>query len=221
LGRNANLEGSVKTYASLYRVLRVGNKSVNLTNYNKLEFTALGSGSFDVIISKAGISAWNDQYKTTVNLDYNIANNFKIPISQFANAQGQHNLDLNDAVSVVFVKKGNNSTYQNFAINVSDMRFINNFSGIDPKAATLNQIDVYPNPFSSNSTITFSLNKTENVKVGLYDLQGKLIRLIADKQFGMGINNININADNLASGIYMIKVETNSFNSYEKIIISK
>ena len=221
LGRNANLEGTVKTYASLYRVLRVGNKAINLTNYDKLEFTALGSGSFDVVISKAGIAAWNDQYKTTVNLDYNTANNFKIPISQFANAQGQHNLDLNDAVSVVFVKKGNNSTYQNFAINVSDMRFINNFSGIDPKATASNQIDVYPNPFSSNSTITFSLKKTENVKVGLYDLQGKLIRLIANKQFGMGINNININADNLASGIYMIKVETNSFNSYEKIIISK
>lgn len=221
LGRNANLEGTVKTYASLYRVLRVGNKTVNLTNYDKLEFTALGSGNFDVIISKAGITSWADQYKTTINLDYNIPTTFKIPVSQFVNAQGQHNLSLEDAVSVVFVKKGNNSTYQNFTIDVSDMRFINDFSGIDPKAVINNKIDIYPNPFSYKSTVSFNLKKNENVKIGLYSLEGKLIKIVADKEFGTGINNVNINADELSSGIYMIKVETNSFNSYEKIIISK
>jgi hypothetical protein len=218
LGRNANLEGSVKTYASLFRVLRVGNKPVNLSNYNKLEFTAFGSGTYEVVISKSSISAWNEQYRTTVNLDNNTPLSFQIPFSQFANAQGQHNFTANDAVSVVFVKTGNNTTYQNFSINVKDMRFTNSTSSISENGKALS-FTVYPNPFNTSTNITFTLAREEKVKIGLYSLEGKLIKDIENKYYSKGINMVTVNADELKAGIYFIKLDSGNNSLFEKVVV--
>ena len=219
LGRNANLEGSVKTYASLFRVLRVGNKPINLTNYNKLEFTAFGSGSYEVVISKSSISAWNEQYRTTVNLDNNTPITYQIPFSQFVNAQGQHNFVANDAVSVVFVKTGNNSTYQNFSINVKDMRFTNGTSSINTNGNKSLSFMVYPNPFTTSTNITFNLSKDEKVRIGLYSLEGKLIKDIEHKLYLKGLNTAAVESDELKAGIYFIKLETENSSLFEKVVI--
>jgi hypothetical protein len=185
-----------------------------------LEFTAFGSGTYEVVISKSSISAWNEQYRTTVNLDNNTPLTFQIPFSQFANAQGQHNFTANDAVSVVFVKTGNNTTYQNFSINVKDMRFTNSTSSISENGKALS-FTVYPNPFNTSTNITFTLAREEKVKIGLYSLEGKLIKDIENKYYSKGINMVTVNADELKAGIYFIKLDSGNNSLFEKVVVIK
>ena len=172
-----------------------------------------------MVISKSSISAWNEQYRTTVNLDNNTPITYQIPFSQFVNAQGQHNFVANDAVSVVFVKTGNNSTYQNFSINVKDMRFTNGTSSINTNGNKSLSFMVYPNPFTTSTNITFNLSKDEKVRIGLYSLEGKLIKDIEHKLYLKGLNTAAVESDELKAGIYFIKLETENSSLFEKVVI--
>ena len=219
MARNANIEGSVKTYASLFRVLRVGNKPVDLTAYNNLEFTAFGSGSFEVVISKAGITAWNEQYRTTINLNNSNPVTYQLPFSQFANESGQHNLNPKDVVSIVFIKKGNNSTYQNFVLNVKDMRFINSTPVIENSVSTLDEFSVSPNPCSNSTNIAFEIDRDQNVNIQLYSINGDFVKNIENKKFSKGYNNQIVNVEGLKSGIYLIKIESLNKTAIQKVVV--
>ncbi len=220
LPRSSYLEGTVKTYASLYRILRVGNKPVNVTNYNAIEFTASGIGTFELVVSKNSITSWNNQYKTNITLSNN-PTTFTIPFSQLKNSMGQNNFTANDVVAVVLVKKGNGSTYQNFSINIANLRFVNNVGINESENNKISNIEVYPNPFNTYTTVTFNIPKSGKVKISLLDINGKLIREIKENYYQSGINQENINADGLKQGVYIIKLEADNNTYYNKVILMK
>jgi len=220
LPRTSYLEGTVKTYASLYRILRVGNKPVNLSNYNAIEFTAKGLGNCELVVSKNSITSWNNQYKTNITLS-NIPTTFTIPLSQLKNSMGQFNFNPNDLVSVVFVRKGNGVSYQNFSISVSNLKFVNNVGLNEPDNNKILNIEVYPNPFNTYTTITFNLNKNEKVKISLLYLSGKFIKELKNNYYQIGINSETINSEGLKQGVYLIKLETDNFTQYNKVTLIK
>lgn len=220
LGRIAYLEGSVKEYCSLFRVLKVGNKAVDLSAYNTLKFNAFGSGSFEVVVSKKGISQWSNQYKTTINLDYN-STEIQIPFSQLVNNLGQHNFTANDVVAVSFVKKGNNTSFQNFTLSVGKMRFTKNATAVIDveKENSKSKLNVYPNPFSKQTNINFTINEASNLKLSLYNADGKETEVLVDDYFQTGNHAVVLNAGNLKEGVYIIKLQTEKETTYSKVIL--
>lgn len=221
LPRTSYLEGTVKTYASLYRILRVGNKPVNLTNYNAIEFTASGVGTFELVVSKNSITSWNNQYRTNITLS-NTPTTFTIPLSQLKNSMGQYNFNANDVVAVVFVRKGNGTSYQNFSINVGNLKFINTVGIKEPDNNNkISNIEVYPNPFNSYTTVTFNLPKSEKVKISILDVTGKLINELKENYYQSGINRETISAEGLKQGVYFIKLETTNYTYYNKVVLIK
>lgn len=219
LQRDIYIEGSVKNYISAFKILKVGNKAVNVSNYSGLSFSAYGNGTFEVIISKKSINQWNEQYKTTVNLSYNLSE-YHIPFGQLTNLAGQHNFNANDVVSVTFVKKGNGQNFQNFTLLVSNLRFDNFSVGIDKieQSDDKNTLNVYPNPFHIVTNLKFSLSESSNIKIKIYTADGKEIEELANKFYIAGDYNITINAENLIEGIYFVRLETDKESKYCKII---
>lgn len=73
----------------------------------------------------------------------------------------------------------------------------------------VSEISVYPNPFSENSTITFSLSENSRVKISLYDIFGREI-LISDENRLRGKQSFSIHANQLqlANGNYCCRIET-------------
>lgn len=222
LDRDIYLEGSVKGYISAFRVLKVGNKAVNLSGYSGLSFSAFGNGTYEIIVSKKSITQWNQQYKTSVNLNYTHTE-YHIPFSELVNQYGQHNFNANDVVTVSFIKKGNGQNFQNFTLSVNNLRFDNFSVGIEDKnnPALNNELSIYPNPFNKNANLNFKIKKAYHVKIKIYSADGSLTKVLINKYYNVGEYDFNINSEGLEEGVYFVRLETDTEINNCKIIIMK
>lgn len=70
----------------------------------------------------------------------------------------------------------------------------------------------HPNPFNPSTTISFSLPVEADVTVRLFNMLGQEITKISEGSFAAGIHNINFDAQNLSSGVYVYTLETAGVN---------
>ncbi|HVX25077.1 MAG TPA: T9SS type A sorting domain-containing protein [Parafilimonas sp.] len=80
---------------------------------------------------------------------------------------------------------------------------------------------VYPNPVSNSATVSFNLQQTQKVAVTIYDMNGKLIRTLADAQMLPGTHQLTWNArsENVIAGTYLIKLQAGAFIETKKISV--
>ncbi len=72
----------------------------------------------------------------------------------------------------------------------------------------------YPNPFSTRTTVLFTLNQASYVTINVFDLHGnKVLSLLNNTFYNAGNNSIDIDAHTLKSGIYYYQIETNNWIS--------
>jgi endoglucanase len=67
---------------------------------------------------------------------------------------------------------------------------------------------IYPNPFNAQSTISFTLSDASNVKIDIFNIQGKKIDSFTETFYQEGIHQLNWNATTLPSGIYLIRMQS-------------
>ena len=84
---------------------------------------------------------------------------------------------------------------------------------------------ISPNPFSSTTRISFSLNEALHASIIVYNLQGQIIREIADQVFSAGCHELiwdgrDGSGNRVSSGIYLLKLETDRGVDFKKLIIS-
>lgn len=66
---------------------------------------------------------------------------------------------------------------------------------------------VYPNPVNGEAKVTFYLQNPENVVLNLYNSTGQLVRSMNKGSFQAGDQECTLDAANLATGIYMLKMQ--------------
>ncbi len=80
----------------------------------------------------------------------------------------------------------------------------------------------YPNPFNPTTNIEFSIPENSgHVKLTVYDILGRIVTTLVDKEMVSGNYSIKFDASNLPSGIYMYKLSTNSNTKTMKMILQK
>jgi len=79
----------------------------------------------------------------------------------------------------------------------------------------------YPNPFNSSTTIVFKLPKALNVKLLVYDINGKLIEELINEYRSSGIHKIIWKPANISSGIYFYRIKAGDFSAVKKCIFMK
>ncbi|WP_456424642.1 DUF1501 domain-containing protein [Rhodocaloribacter sp.] len=75
-----------------------------------------------------------------------------------------------------------------------------------PQTITLDQN--YPNPFNPRTTISFTLARTAPVRLQVFDVQGRLVRTLADGLRPAGTYTLSFDAEGLPSGTYFYRLET-------------
>jgi len=88
-----------------------------------------------------------------------------------------------------------------------------------PKSFNLAQN--YPNPFNPTTVIQFTLAKSENVRIAVFNSIGQLVAILVNGEVGAGTHSITFDASNLASGIYFYKLISNSVNITKKMVLMK
>ncbi|MCU0372950.1 MAG: T9SS type A sorting domain-containing protein [Ignavibacteria bacterium] len=80
----------------------------------------------------------------------------------------------------------------------------------------------YPNPFNSSTIISYHLSKSGSVNIKVYDISGKEVATIVNKNQIAGKYEITFNAGELPSGIYFYALSINKEKiQVKKMIISK
>ncbi len=65
----------------------------------------------------------------------------------------------------------------------------------------------FPNPFNPRTTIELALPVAGEVRVELFDLAGRSVRVIRRGEMAAGLYHIPVDGQNLASGLYLLRVE--------------
>ena len=79
----------------------------------------------------------------------------------------------------------------------------------------------YPNPFNPTTTIEFDIPEKTNVKIIIYDILGREIETLIDKELEPGKYKLNFNATNLPSGVYFYTLRTPKFTKTNKMLLIK
>ena len=84
----------------------------------------------------------------------------------------------------------------------------------------------YPNPFSTNTTIDFSLVGTKRISLVIYDFSGNFIKTLASRVFSQGDYSMtwdgtNENGNQMVSGIYFYMLKADNKLISKKMILIK
>jgi Immune inhibitor A peptidase M6/Secretion system C-terminal sorting domain len=79
----------------------------------------------------------------------------------------------------------------------------------------------YPNPFNPVTKINFDLPKSSHVKLVVYDMLGRVLSVIADKNMNAGRYEAEFDASAYPSGAYFYRIETASFTDTKKMMLVK
>lgn len=79
----------------------------------------------------------------------------------------------------------------------------------------------YPNPFNPVTKISYVLPKESDVKLKIFDLQGKEVTTLVNEKQKSGNYEVDFNAANLPSGVYIYKLTAGNFQSMRKLTLLK
>jgi hypothetical protein len=86
----------------------------------------------------------------------------------------------------------------------------------------LTSSNIMPNPASDQFTLNINLRSEQNVRIAMYDNEGKMIYSIVDGQvLGSGDHSFNVMLQNIASGTYSILISAGEELIIEQIVVKK
>jgi aminopeptidase N len=92
-------------------------------------------------------------------------------------------------------------------------------AGISPTSFVLSQN--YPNPFNPTTIIRFEVPKTSRIKLTIYDMLGKSVKILTDAFFEQGIYEKTLDARDLASGVYIYELKSDNVLLRQKMVLQK
>ena len=81
--------------------------------------------------------------------------------------------------------------------------------------------NVYPNPFNSQTTITYNIFKNDYYTLELYNSIGRREMILFSAQKSAGEHKFLLNANNMTSGVYFLKLSNASNSVVKKLILMK
>jgi len=103
-------------------------------------------------------------------------------------------------------------------VGIEDNIGISNETELNETPSSFKLLPSYPNPFNPSTTISYQLNESGTIKLEVYDITGRKVSTLFTGFKNTGTYTHTWNADNNASGVYLIKLNmTNSVSSFTDI----
>jgi len=96
--------------------------------------------------------------------------------------------------------------------------------GVDVDDIVLNEFSLlpaYPNPFNPVTNISFVVDKSSEISLKIFDVNGKLVQVVNPKTYQIGVHNIQWNASSLSSGMYFIHMLNGVDRYTQKVMLLK
>ena len=79
----------------------------------------------------------------------------------------------------------------------------------------------YPNPFNPTTTIKYQIPNAAHVVLKVYDILGKEVATLVDRNKAAGQYKATFNASKLASGVYLYRLKSGKYSSVKKLMLLK
>ncbi|MDP4173496.1 MAG: S8 family serine peptidase [Bacteroidota bacterium] len=144
----------------------------------------------------------------------------------FVISSGPHNIIANDTLEVAFAIAASDDIQSlKKVIKLARSKYntiINRTTSIldsdnRPEQYSLEQN--YPNPFNPSTTINYSLAKSSQVELKIYDMLGREVKTLVNKIQNAGHYKVHFDASQLKSGVYIYLLQTPEFRESKKLMI--
>jgi predicted outer membrane repeat protein len=79
----------------------------------------------------------------------------------------------------------------------------------------------YPNPFNPITHIQFGLPKISDVKIEVFNILGQRVSTLIDTRLNAGYQFVDFDASQLASGIYLYRIQAGDFVNVKKMVLMR
>jgi hypothetical protein len=133
---------------------------------------------------------------------------------------------MGDYFDMVSDEEGAHLAWANTLNNEQDVyygRIIPQVTGIAEAGGlhNLSSLSSYPNPFQDQTTVCYTLTGTNEVELGVYDVYGKLLRILVNEKQTAGTYNVVFAAGNLPGGFYYCRLNAGGETKTTGIVILK
>lgn len=129
------------------------------------------------------------------------------------NPQGKWRLQITDFLN------GNSGVLYTWGLRINNSVDVKNISSEIPSDYKLNQN--YPNPFNPSTKINFSLSKAGIVSLKVFDIAGREVSELINKNLSAGSYEAEFNGTDLSSGVYFYTLKADAFTETKKMILVK
>jgi hypothetical protein len=81
--------------------------------------------------------------------------------------------------------------------------------------------ELYPNPNTGSSAISFDLSKDEDLKFQVYNSLGSLVYNGTKQKYPAGKNKLALDPSVLSNGVYFVTISSNTGKTTKRLIVSK
>jgi hypothetical protein len=101
-------------------------------------------------------------------------------------------------------------------------------SGLGPSSVDADQVVIQPltlrvlgNPASNSATLHFGLREAGRIHLGLYDVSGRLVRTVADREALPVTDNVDVDLSDLPAGVYFARLDANGASVSKKVVVER
>jgi hypothetical protein len=84
---------------------------------------------------------------------------------------------------------------------------------------SLRLLQNYPNPFNPTTNIVFQLPRASKVQLNVFDTLGRKVAALLDEERSAGTHTTTFARENLASGVYVVRLQAGSQSDTKKILL--
>ena len=79
----------------------------------------------------------------------------------------------------------------------------------------------YPNPFNPQTTIEYSLAQGANVRLSIYDMMGREVKVLVNGHRPAGKHTVRFDASHLTSGSYLYRIRTETYTAAKAMMLHR
>lgn len=119
-----------------------------------------------------------------------------------------------------------NAGYKNPSREWGSTSAVITVTGVDESLIDTNPSDFklfnnYPNPFNPSTKIRYAIPQSAFTTLKVYSITGKEIATLINEQKTPGVYEVNFDASELSSGIYIYKLQSGSFVEAKEMVLIK
>jgi len=239
-----------------FKLPEIPNKEVYLLSHgswqNRWKISISNQKLRFTVNTETGIKDLDCETKIQMDTYYNVTANYNGSdieiflngnLDAFSNFKGKIRQSAYDLLIGQMLPADNKYNYKgiiddvrlyDYALSMEEIKLLNDFSTditkdnqqIVPQTFLLYQN--YPNPFNPSTTISYSISKSSHVILKLFDVLGREVATLVNKEQSVGIYKVNFNVaqisnlrNSLPSGVYFYTLKTDNFVDTKKMLLLK